>query len=58
MLFELKEEERRTLLESLSYSRQRIESDDKTPPLIKADNLRRIEALSVMLRSDPNQSQR
>jgi len=58
MLFELKEEERRTLLESLSYSRQRIEADEKTPPIIKADNLRRIEALAVKVRSDPNQSQR
>jgi hypothetical protein len=58
MLIELKEEERRTLLELLAHSRQRIESDEKTPPAIKEDNLRRIEALALKLRSNPNQPQR
>ena len=56
MLIELKEEERRMLLESLGYARQRIESDEKTSPVIKADNLRRIEALALKLRSNPSVS--
>ena len=56
MLIELKEDERLTLLESLRFSRQRIEADDKTPPVIKADNLRRIEALALKLKANPNQS--
>ena len=58
MLIELKEEERRTLLELLSHSRQRIEADEKTPPAIKEDNLRRIEALAAKLRSNLSQAQR
>jgi hypothetical protein len=56
MLIELKEEERRTLLESLGYSRQRIEADEKTAPVIKEENLRRIEALALKLRSTPKQT--
>ena len=56
MLIELKEEERLMLLESLRYSRQRIESDEKTPPVIKADNLRRIEALVLKLKANLKQT--
>ncbi|MEK6258605.1 MAG: hypothetical protein AABP62_08280 [Planctomycetota bacterium] len=51
MQVELTGEDIQTLIESLRYSKQRVEDAQGTPPTVRKENLARIESAAIKLRN-------